>query len=411
MNIGLFTDTYFPQVSGVATSIQTLRDELEAQGHNVYIFTTTDPKVDKDAHEPQIYRFSSVPYVGFKERRMAFRGLVQAVQLAKSLHLDIVHTHTEFSLGLLGKVVARQLHIPVVHTYHTMYQDYLHYIANGKLLRPGSVEVVMRYYLKGVQAVIAPSDKVEDVLTGYQVTTRMAVIPTGVKIPAGRPNGTSIRQALGLNQDQSVILSLGRLAFEKNIETTIAAFAEIRENNQTAKLVIVGDGPARSSLEEHAEALGVSEDVIFTGMVAHDEVAKYFAAADVFVSSSDSETQGITFIEATAANRPFVALPSPFLENYVTHRAIGTLAESFEDYVTAIEAYLTQKPGAADEHHLRQAALQAVDARTFGRKVEALYQDVLAHYERSSEDENNELNEDEISYAKRLFRNPFRRFR
>lgn len=129
MNIGLFTDTYFPQVSGVATSIKTLKDALEAQGHQVYIFTSTDPKVSKNKFEPHIYRFSSVPYVGFKDRRLAFRGLIQAVEIAKSVELDIVHTQTEFSLGLMGKFVARQLKIPAIHTYHTMYEDYTHYVA------------------------------------------------------------------------------------------------------------------------------------------------------------------------------------------------------------------------------------------------------------------------------------------
>jgi 1,2-diacylglycerol 3-alpha-glucosyltransferase len=133
MNIGIFTDTYFPQVSGVSTSIKTLKDDLERKGHTVYIFTTSDPHVPEEAVEPNLFRFTSVPFVSFTDRRIAVRGLFHAYAVAKELQLDIVHTQTEFSMGYIGKFVARQLKIPVVHTYHTMYEDYLHYVMNGHL--------------------------------------------------------------------------------------------------------------------------------------------------------------------------------------------------------------------------------------------------------------------------------------
>ena len=139
MKIGLFTDTYFPQVSGVATSIKTLRDELIAQGHQVYIFTTTDPKAKDDDKENGIYRFPSIPFVSFTDRRIAIRGAFRAIKIAEKLQLDIVHNQTEFSLGVMGKVVAHHLNIPCLHTYHTMYQDYLHYIANVHILKPKDV--------------------------------------------------------------------------------------------------------------------------------------------------------------------------------------------------------------------------------------------------------------------------------
>ena len=116
MNIGIFTDTYFPQVSGVATSIQTLKSDLERKGHSVYIFTTTDPNVPKNTIEPNIFRLASVPFISFTDRRIAIRGMFHAVDLAKELKLDIIHTQTEFSLGMMGKFVAKQLKIPFVHT-------------------------------------------------------------------------------------------------------------------------------------------------------------------------------------------------------------------------------------------------------------------------------------------------------
>ena len=164
VNIGLFTDTYFPQVSGVATSIKTLRDELTAQGHNVYIFTTTDPKAKEDDVEAGIYRFPSIPFVSFTERRIAVRGAFRAVHLAKRFQLDVVHNQTEFALGMMGKIVAHELKIPCLHTYHTMYQDYLHYIANGHIVKPKNVATYARLYMKNMDGIVAPSERVLDTL-------------------------------------------------------------------------------------------------------------------------------------------------------------------------------------------------------------------------------------------------------
>ena len=122
MRIGLFTDTYFPQVSGVATSIRTLKTQLEKMGHTVFIFTTTDRDVDR-YEDWQIVRIPSVPFFAFKDRRVAYRGFSKALEIAKQYKLDIIHTQTEFSLGLLGIAIARELRIPVVHTYGTAIAD------------------------------------------------------------------------------------------------------------------------------------------------------------------------------------------------------------------------------------------------------------------------------------------------
>ena len=158
MNIGLFTATYFPQVSGVATSIKTLRHELEKQGHQVYIFTTTDPHVEKDVYERNIFAFQACHCVSFTDRRIAFRGLLHAYQLAKELNLDIVHTQTEFSMGLIGKFVARAMKIPCIHTYLTMYEDYLHYVANGKILKPVHVKQMTLAFCSHLDGVVAPAN-------------------------------------------------------------------------------------------------------------------------------------------------------------------------------------------------------------------------------------------------------------
>ena len=146
MRVGLFTDTYFPQVSGVATSIRTLKTELEKLGHTVFIFTTTDKDVNR-YEDWQIIRIPSVPFFAFKDRRVAYRGFSKALAIAKQYQLDIIHTQTEFSLGLLGVWIGRELRIPVIHTYHTQYEDYVRYIARGMVIRPSMVKYIVRSYM------------------------------------------------------------------------------------------------------------------------------------------------------------------------------------------------------------------------------------------------------------------------
>ncbi|MET3357961.1 glycosyltransferase family 4 protein [Leuconostoc citreum] len=408
MNIGLFTDTYFPQVSGVATSIKTLKDALEAQGHQVYIFTSTDPKVPKNIFEPHIYRFSSVAYVGFKDRRLAFRGLIQAVEIAKSIQLDIVHTQTEFSLGLLGKIVGRQLKIPVIHTYHTMYEDYTHYVAKGLLIGPKGVGTIMKAYMMGMSAVIAPSQLVQETLLRYGVKAPIRIIPTGVALPNPSVARQNLRDQFGFSSRQPVILSLGRLAFEKNVALTISVFSELLQTWPDAQLVIAGDGPARKSLEEQVSELSLEKQVTFVGMVNHDDIMNYYQMSNVFVSSSDTETQGLTFIEAMAANRPFVAIHSPYLDNLVDNDAIGTLVSDYDELLAGIEKYLTHQATAKDQA-IRAKKMQDVDANTFAKRVLSLYQDVLSDYHQSDDVDDEYPTDDEVGYMKRILRNPFRR--
>ncbi len=236
-----FFDTYFPQVSGVATSIRTLKNELEKQGHEVYIFTTTDP--DADEFEKDIVRMPSVPFISFTDRRIVVRGLWFAYQIAKELELEIIHTHTEFGTGFLGKMVANRLRIPVIHTYHTMYEDYLHYIANGKVVRPSHVKHFIKCLLI-IQLASCALVNVVDTLKRYEVDVPMRIILTGIDVSRfSRPDITKkdtdqLRDKLGLHTDDLMILSLSRISYEKNIHVIVQQFPEVLMSYPNARLVI-----------------------------------------------------------------------------------------------------------------------------------------------------------------------------
>lgn len=410
MNVGIFTDTYLPQLSGVATSIETLRQQLEKQGHHVYIFTSTDPKAPERIDEPNVYRFASIPFVGFKERRVTYRGGLQVLEISKELNLDIVHTQTEFSLGLFGKSVARSLHIPVVHTYHTNYEDYTHYIFNGRIIRPGSVGVILKGYTYGLTGMIAPSEQTRSQLIDYGIKVPIEIIPTGVKVlhTDEEDQSVALRKELGLAPEIPIVLSLGRLAFEKNIEAVLESFAEILEEMPEARLIIAGDGPAESAIHDHAASLEIMDNVIFTGYVDHEKAYSYYCLADVFVSASESETQGLTYIEAMTGNTPVVAMHSPYLDTVITDDNLGTLVSDTDELVEPMRKYLiaAQKGQIIGDPKTRENILHEIDERTFGQRVEAFYQEAIAVYhEEDVEEAENADAEYARIFSRRIFRN------
>ena len=390
MNIGIFTDSYFPQLSGVATSIKTLKDALEKQGHNVFIFTTTDPHIKKGAVEANIFRFSSVPFISFTDRRVAFRGFFEATKVAREVKLDIVHTQTEFALGMIGKYVAHQLKIPAIHTYHTMYEDYLHYVLNGHLLRPYHVKQFTNVYLKNMDGVIAPSKRVEALLKRYRVDIPMRVIPTGVDVNSlNKAANNDMRQELGIPANAPVLLTLSRVAEEKKIDRILNAMPEIIDEFPETRLVIAGDGPDMEVLQEQVERLTLEDNVIFTGDVPHDDVGSYYKMADLFVSASDTETQGLTYIEALASGTKCVVYDTDYTEHVFDDDEFGKVFNGPGEMLSEILFYLRQGRKPIPPAKLA-AKMDQISAKKFASSVYQFYQDVILDYQKDHKEESND---------------------
>ena len=399
MRIGLFTDTYFPQVSGVATSIRTLKTELEKLGHTVFIFTTTDKDVNR-YEDWQIIRIPSVPFFAFKDRRIAYRGFSTALEIARQYQLDIIHTQTEFSLGLLGVWIAKELRIPVVHTYHTQYEDYVRYIAKGMVIRPSMVKYIVRGFISDLDGVICPSEIVYDLLMKYKVKVEKRVIPTGIELAKfERPEITAeniadLREKLGISNQETMLLSLSRVSYEKNIQAVLAALPAVLEENPDVKLVVAGDGPYLSDLKAQAKRLNITDAVIFTGMIAPSETALYYKAADFFISASTSETQGLTYLESLASGTPIIAHGNPYLDNVINDKMFGTLYYEERDLAGAILEAVIATPD-LDEKSLA-TKLYEISAENFGRRVYEFYLDLII-----SKDFANDLHPEE-TVSKRL---------
>lgn len=380
MRVGLFTDTYLPQISGVATSIKTLKEELEKQGHEVYIFTTTDKHV-KRYEDPTIIRLPSVPFISFTDRRIVYRGLFESYKIAKTYKLDIIHTQTEFSLGILGKMVGKALRIPVIHTYHTQYEDYVRYIANGKLIRPSMVKYIVRGFLNDLDGVICPSRIALNLLDGYSVKIPKRIIPTGIDLreyerpDISQEDIVKLREKWAIASDETVLLSLSRVSYEKNIQALLANMPKILSNNPKVKLLIVGDGPYLEELKEQAQDLAVMDNVIFTGMVSHNETALYYKAADFFISASTSETQGLTYAESLASGKPIIAQSNPYLDDLITDKMFGTLYQTESDLADAVLNAIVSTP--AKQEKVWQKKLYEISAEAFGKSVFAFYLDMI----------------------------------
>lgn len=389
MRIGFFTDTYFPQVSGVATSIKTLKEELVRLGHEVYIFTTTDPQAED--LEKNIVRMPSVPFISFKDRRIVVRGMWFAYQVAKDLELDLIHVHTEFGAGALGQMVSNRLEIPAIYTYHTSYEDYLHYIGNGKVVRPSHVKHFIRFFANHVDGIVCPSERVVETMKKYEVRTPLRVIPTGIDIEKFKRNDITkemtqeIRDQLGIKDSEIMLLSLSRISFEKNIQAIIKGMPRIIEELPNARLVIVGKGPYREDLEELSTKLGLADYIQFTGEVPNDEVAVYYKAANYFVSASTSETQGLTYTEAISAGTQCVVEGNPYLDKLFDDPSLGVTFSGDEEFAEALIDYVNAKIP-KDERVLARK-LYSVSSVHFGEEMERFYQDTLLSFENREPEE------------------------
>lgn len=384
MNIGIFSDTYSPQVNGVVSSILTLEKKLREQGHNVYIFTVSHPQAQHDS--PYVYRMASIPFIFLKDHRVGIMYSNKAVQKIKRLKLDLILSQTEFSVGIFARLVAKKLEIPVVHTYHTVYEDYMHYVSVGVQLSPAIARKFSKSFCNHVDGVVAPTKKTEKLLKSYGVQKPIRIIPTGIDFTPFNPENytadevSHLKEVFNIPQNDPIILFVGRVAQEKSIDVLIKAMPRVTEQLPNAKLVIVGDGPSRLELEELAQKLEVSHCVIFTGMQPWRTIGRMYQLGDVFVSASVTETQGLTFAEAMAASLPVIAREDESIAGFVRDGYNGRLFHDVDELATALIEVLKDPDYRQTLSNNAIHSIKPLSAETFGHNAELFYQEILALY-------------------------------
>lgn len=391
MKIGIFTDAYNPTPSGVVTSINMLEKEMKRRGHEVYVFAPSKSQIKDNQN---VYMLKSMPLIvakQYKNRVAAFYSREIAKQI-KELNLDIVHTQSEFSLGLFGKIIARKFNIPFIHTYHTMWEDYIHYIIPIKGTRNIYPKRFARTFSKNfvtkAECIITPSKKTEKYLK-YKCKIKnkpIYVIPTGMDIdPFKKSNFSqsdlvSFKESLGYKKDDKIILFLGRIAEEKSIDVIINNLPLVFNSIPNAKFLVVGDGPSKAELEEQVKKLGIEEKVKFTGVVPWCDVPKFYNIADIFVNASVTETQGLTFLEAMASSTPIVAKYAPNLSEFIIHGENGILVKHDNEISKAIISLLNNPELQEKLASNGFATANKYSLKEFGDKLELVYREIIKNY-------------------------------
>ena len=310
MNILMISDVYFPRVNGVSTSIRTFAQALMAMGHRVHLVAPAYPEV---AAEDWITRIEARQIVFDPEDYlMKWSALMQYADRLQPGDYDVVHIHTPFIAHYAGLRIAKKLQIPVVETYHTFFEDYLHHYLPW-VPRPWAVKIarmVSRKQCQQVDRVISPSAQMREVLLQYGVNTPVTVIPTGLDASRFVPgNGAAFREKYEIPAQRPLLLYVGRVAHEKNIQFLLEMLHLVVEDHPEILLVITGEGPAESMLKKMARDKSLQHHVMFLGYLDREiGLNAAYQTADVFVFASKSETQGLVLLEAMAQATPVVAI-------------------------------------------------------------------------------------------------------
>ena len=383
MRIGIFTETYTPYISGLVTSEVMLKNALEKEGHEVYVVTANleSFKYEYDEKE-KVLKIPGIP-TGIYDSRLSSIYPIRAVNKIKSWKLDVIHSQTEFAIGTFARLFAKQYNIPLVHTYHTLYEDYVHYITKGYFKRSSKkiVEYLTKFYCETTATeLIVPTNKIYKLFKEkYRFEKNIHIIPTGIEVERFYEENIdpkevkNLRKSLDISKKEFIILFVGRLAEEKNIEFLIQSQKNLVKYNKDIKLLIVGDGPDKEKYEDLAKSLNLQENVIFTGKAAWDDMPYYYHISDVFATASKTETQGLTIIEAMASDVVPVCMRDEAFNSMITEDLNGLFFETNEEYENQILRLYENK-----EERMRfdkQARIQAehYSSKNYAERVLEVY--------------------------------------
>lgn len=366
MRIGLFTDTYLPEVNGVVTVVRLMEQELRRAGHEVYTFAPAYPGFQADS--PGVFRFPSIHFAYYKGMRIAWPYSRPALRVIPTL--EILHSHDPFSMGLLAIWASKRYGIPHVHTYHTLYAEYRRYLPRPIRPTRGMAARLSRAFCNRCQALIAPSSQMKRELEGYGITRPIYPLPFGIdEAEFARPISWDARVALGL-PNEDLLLYVGRLGLEKNLEFLLRAYKRLLQDRPQARLILVGEGPHRRALEGYAAELGLQGRAIFTGFLPREKLIDLYKQATLFVFASKTETQGLVLLEAMMAGLPPVAIGAMGVLDLVSSGETGLLVN--EDEAEFARACLRLLEDEQERRRLGEAARRWAEGRTARASTEKL---------------------------------------
>lgn len=303
---------------------------MERRGHNIYIFAPGE----SDGREGNVFYYKSrtfPPYPQYKFPTPLSLFSRRTVRAIKKMNVDIIHSHSPGITGLHGRIAANKAGIPLFFTFHTFIDDSVYLLFRSKSLQNATKQFIYRWlriYTHPCRCIIVPSPYVKRRLAEIIPNARFEIIPTGIDLK--RFEGGDGRKIKEKFPDKKIILHVGRVVREKNIELIIKAAPHILKKID-AVFVIVGEGPHKNALEKMVKEKHLSPHFIFTGFVDDRELMDYYKAADVFAFPSKYETQGLVALEAMAAGVPVVAAREKALPDFIRDGENGYLADADDE--------------------------------------------------------------------------------
>ncbi|BCR21879.1 glycosyltransferase [Borrelia sp. HM] len=332
MKIAMFTDTYVPDNNGVSTSIKQIKAGLEKKGHTVYIFCTQSQKTD--LKENCVYRSLSINLNKKVDAKIALPNTRQINKIIKEYKPEIIHTHSEFIMGNLGKKISKQYNIPIVHTNHTMWDHYLHYIKFLKcFINP---DKIMKKFYDQIHHFIYPSIKTYDKYFNLAKNADYKIIPNGVDRELfikelSQEKKQEILNKHGISNNDKIIIFVGRINKEKNVSLLVEHLKKLLIENKHCKLLLIGKGKESIQIQHLRKQYKIEKQIILTGPIPWEEMYYYYKISDVFASLSISEVYPMTIIEALSSGIPAILANDIIYKDIIHQGKNGFLIDNYED--------------------------------------------------------------------------------
>lgn len=380
MKILISTDEYEYQINGVTNSVVALRDELRNLGHDVRVLALSPNK--KSYFKNNDYYISSFHIPIYPDARFTFKWNDNLLNEIIKWNPDIVHVQTEFATRILANKVIKKINSPYVMTCHGLYEDYIKYFCPSKKLGKLIIRKLSNKYYNNSKALVVPSHKLKNKEEEYKIKCPIKVIPTGIDLDRYqkkldiKEKGRLLKK-LGLSNSNKYLVSVCRLGVEKNIDEILDYFPNLLKEDNRIKFIIVGDGPYKKKLIKKVEKIGISDNVVFTGMINPKEVYKYYQLGDIFVSASTSETQGLTYIEALANRLPMVCKKDDCLIDVIEEERNGYIFTNEKEFIKGVITILK------DENLREKMSVESFNKsnnfgkKKFGIEIEKLYKEIL----------------------------------
>lgn len=382
MKITLFSDTYAPEINGVAIHVAALKEGLESLGHEVLV-VTTNPKNNDTFQEHGVLHCPSI-----KLKRIYGYGLSMPInmkqyQIIKKFNPDVIHIHTEFGIGLFGILVSKMLKRPVIYTLHTIYDDYVYYVVPKPLIKTGQriFYKYIRSLYKRATVITGPSPKSHEYLINAGLHRNVEIIPNPVDVDRFSIENVStedidnVKKTYNIPDDAFVGCIISRVGKEKSIDVLLNYIEKYSKVNKNFRFLIVGDGPAKADLEQQAKKLGINNVVIFTGKISNNKLLPYYAACDVFLTASLSDTNSISMLEAMSMGLPIIQRNDPINEGQVIENVNGFIFNDENNFIEKLNKVykMTSEERAELKNKVRNSVIHSNTKNNMAAKIVDVY--------------------------------------